>query len=415
MRLPWSKRAEPEKRDAYGYSVVLAAAYRNAMAGGIPVTPDSALRLMAVYGCIRIISEDIASLPLPVYKRLRRGREAARDYPLYELLHDQPNPEMSAITFRETLTAHLLTYGNAYANIEVKNGRATALWPLRPTQVSLRRMPNGALEYMVTPVSADQLQVRIPLNRMFHIPGLSINGIQGLSPIALARETIGLGLSQQTFASGFFDNGAQPGGVLEHPASLSEEAHKRLIEDWNSTHGGVANSGKTALLEEGMKYNPVQIGQKDSQFIEQTQATVLDICRMFRVQPHKLAVLEGSMAYASVEQSNIDHVVSTIRPWAVRWEQAIRKDLIPVEDRGTYYAEHEMAGLLRGDNAGRANFYRTMANIGALSINEIREFENMNPVPGGDEHFIPLNVGTVDDVANPEPSNVTPFKGAVNG
>ena len=377
---------------------------------GVNVTPENALQLMAVMACVRVISEDVASLPLPVYRRTSKGREQAREYGLYELLHDAPNDEMTAMTFRQTMQASLLLYGNAYANIEVQGGRPVALWPIHPTRVNLKRAPTGELQYTVSGVTVPNVDVMVPLNRMFHIPGLSTNGIQGLSPIGLARETIGLGIASERFSAGFFANGAKPSMVFETPKALSEEAHARLRADLENTLVGLDNAQRTAILEEGMTAKTLFVAPEDAQFLEQRKFGVEEICRLFRVHPHKVAVMEGTQTFASVEEANVDHWVSTVRPWCVRWEQAIRKDLIPVEERATYYAEHEMTAVLRAASKDRAEFYRTLWNIGALSQNDIRELEGMNNISGGDEYFVPVNMQPAKMAMNPPmPANVVPM------
>lgn len=347
---------------------------------------------MAVRACVRVISEDVASLPLFVNRRLEpRGKERAPEYPLYSLLHDQPNPEMTALQWRETMTMQVLLTGNAFAEIIFANGRPAQLWPIPPSMVSARRGQNGLrdLDYYVTPPIGPS--VRLPSERMFHLRGMSSDGLWGISPIADARETIGLGMAQEQFSSGFYANGARPSVVFEYPGALSEDAHKRLRTEIEGTLTGLTNAQRVAILEEGMKAHELQISPEDAQTIESRKFSVEEIARLYRVHPHKIAVMEGTQNFASVEQANIDHVVSTIRPWAVRWEQQIAKDLIPEDDRDVFYAEHELAGLLRGDAAGRANFYRTLWNIGVMSANDIRELENMNPAEGGDTYYVPVN------------------------
>lgn len=412
MRL-WPFRKESREVQFSPALSVMLANYGALARSGVNVTPENALQLMAVLACVRVISEDVASLPLPIYRRTSKGREQAREYGLYELLHDAPNDEMTAMTFRQTMQAYLLLYGNAYANIEVSGGRATALWPIHPTRVSLKRdRSTGKLEYRVTGTTVSEADVNIPLNRMFHIPGLSMNGIQGLSPIGLARETVGLGLASEQFSSGFFKNGAKPSVVFETPKALSEEAHARLRSDLENTLVGLDNAQRTAILEEGMTAKTLFVAPEDAQFLEQRKFGVEEICRLFRVHPHKVAVMEGTQTFASVEEANVDHWVSTVRPWCVRWEQAIRKDLIPAEERATYYAEHEMTAVLRAASKDRAEFYRTLWNIGALSQNDIRELEGMNNIPGGDEYFVPVNMQPARmlmEMQMEPPANVVPM------
>ncbi len=391
---PFGKKMVEERQ--YNYSVLLQHLYRaNIAQAGVPVNEDTALRLMAVWACVRVITEDISSLPLAVYRRIEDGKEIAPEHPLYSILHDAPNPEMSAMVFRETMTAHLLTYGNAFAQIEDDGmGRVRHLWPLHPSSVSLRRnTASNELEYYVQPSYGETK--RIQTNRMFHIWGLSANGIQGLSPIGYARETIGMGLAAEQFGAGFFAHGLRPSAYFMHPGQLSEAAHQRLRADLEGSLAGVSNAQRTAILEEGMSVKESMVSPEDAQFLESRGFTVLEIARLYRVQPHKIAVTQGSMSYSSVEQANIDHVVSTVRPWAVRWEQAIQQQLMPPEERAQFFVEHKLDGLLRGDAASRANFYRTLWSLGALSPNDIRRLENMNPITDGDSYYVPLNTAPV--------------------
>jgi HK97 family phage portal protein len=347
--------------------------------------------MSAVYACQRVIAEDLASLPLPLYRRGKtRGKTRATGHPLYTVLHDQPNPLMTSFQFRETMMLHLLSRGNAFAEIQRTNGWPSALWPIPASRVSARRRKDtGELDYYVSPrIGAP---ARLAARDMFHIPGLSLDGVWGISPIEMARESIGLGLAAEQFASGFFANGARPSMVLKHPGSLSQEAQNNLRAQFEATQTGLNNAQRVAILEEAMDVKELTIPPGDAQFVEQRKFSVEEIARQFRVQPFKIGHHERS-TFNNIEHLSIDHVVSTIRPWAVRWEQAIRKDLIPVEEQDEYFAEFLTAGLLRGDHAARGEFYRTMWNIGALSSNDIRELENLNPTEGGDTYYVPLNM-----------------------
>jgi HK97 family phage portal protein len=237
-----------------------------------------------------------------------------------------------------------------------ENGRPAQMWPMHPSRVSARR-PNeqGEIEYYVTPPAGPA--VHIPASRMFHLRGLSSNGVWGLSPVQDARDTIGLGMAGEAFASGFFVNGARPSMVLQHPGTLSEDAYERLKQSIDERHTGLTNAQRTSILEEGMTAHTLSVSPEDAQFIEQRKFAVEEIARMYRVHPHKIGVMEGTQTYASVEQANIDHVVSTVRPWAVRWEQQISASLIPADD-DEFYAELLVDGLLRGDTMTRFQAYQ---------------------------------------------------------
>jgi len=389
-----------EKRDIQfspGFSALLANANVGSLAqSGVAVTPTTALRFSAVLACVRVIAEDVASLPLPLYRRLDRGKERTPRHPLYSVLHDSPNPEMTSFTFRETTMMHLLLWGNAYAEIVRVNGFPAQLWPITPHRVTIRRnSETQKLEYIVSP--PDSLEKKVMrADQIMHIPGLSMNGIQGMSMISVARDAIGLGLAGQEFAAGIHARGMRPSLVLEHPGVLSAEAVTRLKNTVEESYSGLSNAQRVFIAEEGMSVKTVGMPLEDAQFIEQRKFSVEEIARIFRVQPQKIMSLERA-TFNNVEELGIDHVVSTIRPWLVRWEQSISKDLIPPEERGQLFAEFVIDGLLRGDSEKRGKFYQSLFQIGALSINDVREKENMNAIPDGDDHYIPLNFGSIEN------------------
>lgn len=417
-------REQPEeKRDIQfqpGFSVLLAAMGQQA-SSGVHVNPDTALRFMAVYACIRVIAEDVASLPLHLYRRLNpRGKERATNHPLYEVLHTRFNEEQTSFQGRETMQTHTLLWGNSYALPTMFNGRVMELWPIMPSRVSIRRNERTQrLEYLITPPGTNERKVLSPIGttgdgtkEIFHLPGLSLNGVEGISPIRVGRDAIGLGLASQTFASGFFEHGARPSAVLEYPGQLSKPAHDRLQASFEETYGGLANSQRVALLEEGLKLNTsYQMPLEDAQFIENRKMSIEEIARLFRVQPHKIGHHEHS-TFSNIEHLGIDHVVSTIRPWLVRWEQAIGTKIIPPEEQSKFFAEFLVDGLLRGDSEGRSKLYQALWNMGAMSPNDIREKEGMNPIEGGDTYYVPLNFV---DANEPRPEPVAPAQTPSNG
>jgi HK97 family phage portal protein len=367
-------------------------------ATGKKVDPQTALTHTAVYACVRILAETVASLPLPVYRRLSpRGKERAYDHYLYEILHDRPNEEMTSFTFRETAMGHLALWGNFYAEIEYdRAGRVRGLWPLRPDKTwPERKNKNGEIEYKT--ILPDGTQVILPAYRVFHIPGLSFDGLVGYSPIRLAREAIGLGLAAEEYGARFFGNGAKPGGVLEHPGNLSEEAQARLRKSWEEMHQGLSKTHRIAILEEGMQYKQIGIPPEEAQFLETRKFQVTEIARFFRVPPHMLADLERA-TFSNIEHQSIDFVVHTIRPWLVRWEQAINNKLFGREGRKQYFAEFVVDGLLRGDIESRYKAYAIGRQWGWLSADDVREMENMNPLPDGQGniYFVPMNMIPAD-------------------
>lgn len=371
-------------------------------ATGLNVTPDRALQASAVYACVRVLAETIASLPLHVYKRLARGKEKATDHYLYPILHDAPNPEMTSFEFRETMMGHLCLRGNAYAEkVYDRAGRIKELWPLNPDRVTVARdKATKQLIYTVT-IPDEARKVELGSDRILHIRGLSGDGIIGYSPIKLARESIGLSLATEEYGARFFGNGSRPGGVLEHPGKLGAEARKNLKKSWEDMHQGLEQSHRIAILEEGLKWHQIGIVPEEAQFLETRKFQLNDIARIFRVPPHLIGDLERS-TFSNIEHSSIDFVVHTIRPWLVRWEQALKLRLLRErEGDQIYFAEFLVDGLLRGDVQSRYNAYAVGRQNGWLSADDIRELENMNPLPGeqGKTYLLPLNMVPADQTA----------------
>jgi HK97 family phage portal protein len=376
-------------------------------ASGVTITPDTAMQATTVYACVRILSETVASLPLPLYRRVGdRGRERAIDHPLYTLLHDAPNPEMTSFELRETLMGHLALWGNSYCDIETDGaGRVTALWPLRPDKMAVRRdKGTGLIVYEYT-LPGTMQKVQLAADRILHLRGLSVNGLVGLPPIAMARQSIGLAIATEEFGARFFSNNAQPGVVLEHPGKLGEEAYTRLRESWSETHSGLSNAHRVAILEEGMKLDKIGIPPNDAQFLETRKFQAVEIARIFRVPPHLIGDLDRA-TFSNIEQQSLEFVIHTIRPWLVRIEQAITRSLLMPSERRTYFAEFLVDGLLRGDTTSRYQAYAIGRQWGWLSINDVRERENMNPVAGGDAYLEPLNM--TEAGANPPPAAPAP-------
>lgn len=389
---------------------------------GVHVTPASAMTLPTYWACIRAISEDIGKLPLLTYRRIDpRGKERAPDHPLYSLLHDAPNDDMESMTFRETLTHYALAWGNGYALID-RDSRLTpvALLPVHPSRVVVRRDDNGLLVYDIyggenIPLSMGVQWYRVRSDDMLHIRGLGAEGITGYSVAQLAAESLGLSLAAQTFGAAFFGNGAAMGGVLQHPAKLSDQAAKHLRESFERVYSGPENAGKVAILEEGMTYARLAIPPNDAQFLETRLFQVRDICRWFRVPLHKVGDLEFA-TYTNIEQQAIEYVTDTLMPWCVRWEQQLQRKLFGVQS--SYFCEHALQGLMRGDMAARAEFYSRMFGMAALSPNDIRELENASPIgPDGDTYFVQGNnlipiEQAIKQAAEPAQ---TPFAPAVPG
>lgn len=360
-------------------------------ASGVSVTPDSALNCVTVLACVRIIAETVSSLPLRMYERVDGGRRPADDHPLYDILHDEPNPWMTSCSFWESMVAALLLRGNAYAEkVYGGGGQVLELWPILPQYVT-PKISDASIVYEVQ--GAQGQATSLSSDRVLHIHGLGSDGLLGYSPITLARDAVGLALAAEEYGARTFSNDATPGGILTHPGQLSAEAAKRLKQSWEDAHRGSGKARRTALLEEGMSWVRIGMPNDDAQFLETRRFQVQEVARLFRVPLHMLADLVNA-SYSSIEQQGIDFVSQTIRPWCVRIEREIRRQLIPREDRRRYYAEFALEGLLRGDTASRYSAYATGRQNGWLSIDEIRALENMNPLPDGlgASYMVPMNM-----------------------
>lgn len=357
---------------------------------GVSVSETTSLQCSAVYACVRVLSETVASLPLITYRRLENGgKERATDHALYDVLHNQPNALMSSFEWRETMMAHLLLWGNAYSRIvDDASGRILELYPMRPDRVQVSQAA-GSLLYTYTPTSGETLV--LPEDKVLHIRGLSTDGILGISPIAQARQAIGLAMATEEFGARFFGNGARPGGVLEHPGTLTDEAMARLQMSWEQSHNGNVNAHKVAILEEGMKYAPVGIPPEDAQFLETRKFQIEEIARIFRVPVHLIGDLDRA-TFSNIEQQSLEYVIYSVRPWLVRWEQAIQRSLMLSGERKTYFVEFLVDGLLRGDIMSRYQAYATAIQNGWMSRNEVRQLENLNPAEELDEFLVPMNM-----------------------
>lgn len=382
---------------------------------GKTVTERSAMQMTAVYSCVRILAEAVAGLPLHLYKYTDDGgKEKAIDHPLYRLLHDEPNPEMSSFVFRETLMTHLLLWGNAYAQI-IRNGRneIIALYPLMPNKMSVDRDENGHLFYTYyrgsdEAIKNKDLAVTLQPSDVLHIPGLGFDGLVGYSPIAMAKNAIGMAIACEEFGAKFFANGAAPSGVLEHPGTIKDPS--RVREAWQSQFGGSSNSGKVAVLEEGMKYTPISISPEQAQFLETRKFQINEIARIFRVPPHMVGDLEKS-SFSNIEQQSLEFVKYTLDPWVIRWEQSLMRALLTADEKAAYFVKFNLEGLLRGDYQSRMNGYAIGRQNGWMSANDIRELENLDRIPveeGGDLYLINGNMLPMRDAgafANTTPND----------
>ncbi|MGH9611568.1 MAG: phage portal protein, partial [Bryobacteraceae bacterium] len=368
-------------------------------AAGMTLTPETAMRVSAVFSCIRVRSESLAASPLIIYKRLPDGGKVrAPQHPLYQVLHNSPNQWQTSLEFIEMMQAHLDLRGNAFSRIlPGPRGAIDQLIPLHPDLVQVYRLPNGKLKYQVRSRFTAEVDWHVQ-EEIFHLRGLSSDGLVGLSPIAVERDEIGLGLGMLDYASRFFENDASSSTVLKHPGKFkSDAARKEFAENWQKSRTG-ANRHKTPVLEDGLDLKQIGVSNKDSQFLEATQANAERICGIFRTPPHKIGILSRS-TNNNIEHQGIEFVTDCMQPIATRWERRINVDLInPISealDGAEYFAEFSLDGLLKGALKDRYDAYQVGRMGSWLCPNDIRNFEGMNPIPeekGGNEYLRPLNM-----------------------
>ena len=368
-------------------------------AAGKPVNEQTSMQVTAVYCCGRILSEAVASLPLHLYRYTSEGsKEKAVDHPLYFLLHNEPNPEMTSFAYRETMMTHLLLYGNCYSQI-IRNGKGevVALYPLMPNRMRVDRDTKGQLyyEYQTGQDEARTMKgtiVRLQPKDVLHIPGLGFDGLVGYSPIAMAKNAVGMAIACEEYGAKFFANGATPGGILEHPGVVKDP--EKVRESWMSAFGGSANSNKVAVLEEGMKYTPISISPEEAQFLETRKFQIDEIARIFRIPPHMIGDLEKS-SFNNIEQQSLEFVKYTLDPWVCRWEQSMERSLLSQEEKKDYLFKFNVDGLLRGDYQSRMQGYAVGRQNGWMSANDIRSLENLDLIPdeeGGNLYLVNGNM-----------------------
>ena len=362
---------------------------------GNSVTQRSSMQLTAVYACVRVLSEGVASLPLVTYKEKKDGTKVrAVDHPLYYLLHDEPNPEMTSFSFRETLMMHLLLYGNAFAQI-IRNGKGdvVALYPLMPDRMKVDRDEHGHIyyEYMKQQDEAATMKtgtVILKPEDVLHIPGLGFDGLVGYSPIAMAKNAIGMASACEEYGASFFANGASPGAVLEHPGVLKDPEKVRTA--WQEAYGGPHKANRVAVLEEGMKFTPISINPQDAQFLETRKFQIEEIARIFRVPLHLIGDLDHA-TFSNIEEQSLEYVQYTLQPWLIRWEQAIQRSLFTPEEKKTMFCRFNVDGLLRGNYQSRMQGYSIGIANGFMSVNDVRALEQMDLIPdeeGGNTYMV---------------------------
>ena len=383
----WFKRKPTNSLNGSGYRFMMGGS-----TSGKHVNERSAMQMTAVYACVRILSESIASLPVHLYQNQDEGSKTrAVKHPLYRILHDEPNPEMTSFVFRETLMTHLLLWGNAYAQI-IRNGKGEVigLYPLMPNRMTVDRDVFGRICYCYQMQDSDAHtgksgNVTLKPSDVLHIPGLGFDGLVGYSPIAMAKNAIGLSIATEEYGARFFANGATPGGILEFPGTVKNP--ESIRESWNKGFSG-NNAHKVAILEEGMKYTPI----------------------IFRVPPHMVGDLEKS-SFSNIEQQSLEFVKYTLEPWIIRWEQSLNRALLSETEKPDYFVKFNVDGLLRGDYQSRMNGYAIARQNGWMSANDIRSLEQLDLIPdelGGNLYLINGNMTKLQDAgifANKENNN----------
>lgn len=371
---------------------------------GVNVTDQTALRVMTVLSCVRVLAESVSTLPMAVFERLPNGdKRPAPDHPLNEILDVLANPENTALASRETQMAHVLLRGNSYARVlRDGGGDVREVWPIAPNHCFIERpKPNAPLVLRVSqPGVAPET---LSMDKVWRVHGLSWGGVTGLTPIGLARESIGVAMALEQGTASALRNGARIAGIVEHPTTMEDDEYKRFKDSWNEAYAGATNAGKTAVLEAGAKFNKVSMTFEDMQFLELKKFQVAEIARLFRVPLHMLYD-DKSQPRANMEQASLEFAIYSLRPWLVRIEQTIARDLLSPAERRRYFVEHNVAGLLRGDFATRMQGYALARQWGWVSVNDIRRLENLNGIgPEGDVYLQPMNMvpaGTT--VADPE-------------
>lgn len=381
----------------------------NVSSSGINVTSERAIQHTAVYDCVNILSQSIASLPFSVYKReIKKDKIInlkATDHVLYGLLHDEPNTEMTSYTWRVVMMVHLALRGNHYSQIIRNNGgRVVGIYPLNPDKMEVVRIESGELRYLYQ--SDKYGQVPLYPNEVLHVLGMTMDGLIGMSPIEFNRHTIGASIAMEEFGATLFKNGATPSGVVsgEGVKSMSDTAFERFKESFKANYQGLMNAGKPLILEDGFKFTPITISNRDGQYLESRKFTKSDIASIFRIPPHMINEMT-SATFGNIEHQSIQFVTDAIRPWSVNIEQESRRKLFSDSEKSTlsitptYYVKLNLAALLRGDTKSRYEAYGAGIKDGWMTRNEAREAEDLNPLDGLDEPLYPLNMAKEGDNA----------------
>lgn len=368
---------------------------------GVNVTPDLAMQHTAVYACVQVLADSIAMLPLELYRRYekngRQYKEKATSHRLYSIVHNAPNPETTSFAWRHSMMMMFGLRGNHYSQI-IRDGagRAVSLYQLLSDRMEVFRRSNGSMAYLYT--LSEGKQVLLDPEDVLHIPGLTIDGVMGISPIAYNRHTIGSSMAMEEFGATLFKNGATPSGVVsgEGVKAMSDTAFERFKQSFKENYQGLMNAGKPLILEDGFKFTPITISNKDGQYLESRKFTKAEIASIYRVPLHMINELDKA-TFSNIEHQSLEFVIHSIMPWAVRIEQALNRSLLSDSERGEYFFKFNIAGLLRGDMKTRYEAYSKAIADGWMNRNEVRELEDRNPVDGLDEYLYPLNMTTASN------------------
>lgn len=377
---------------------------------GIKVDEWVAMNYSAVYAAVRLLSDAVAVTPLHLYKRVgKEGKERAVKHPLYGLFHRSANRIQTSFRLKQTAQGHLSTWGNAFLFIDraYSTGDIRGVWPLTPHRIKIN-VDGTNVQYSYKMSSGENKP--LPQDQLCHIPGFGYDGIIGYNPITLARESIGHGMALQEFGSNFFGNGTHPGLIISHPQSLGPETLKSLQTSMQEAYSGLGNSHKLMVLEEGMKPESVTIPPTDAQYLESRKFNITEIARWWRVPPHMIGDLERA-TFDNIEHQGMEFVQWTAMPWFTLWETELSRYFLSEKEQEQYFFEFDLGNMLRADSTSRGDYYGKMFNVGAMSINEIRAKENMNPVEGGDEHFVQVNMQPLSIALNPPEPVPSMFQG----
>lgn len=371
---------------------------------GVSISEGSMLTLGAVFAAVRAISEDVAKLPLKLYRRTEpRGKDVARDDPLYRLVHTEPNPEMGAFDFKQALIANALMWHGGYAEVERSGGgEPVALWPVHGSRVAVRRDADGVLYYEVRDGQPGETR-DVPARDMLHVKGFGDTGLVGFLIAHHAKESFGIYMAAEQFAGSFFGNGASPRAAVSFEGKVDPAAGKAYIEGIRAKYGGASKAHDWLVFDHGAKVTPLSWDAQKAQMVESLQFRIEDVARWFRVPPHKLGHLLRA-TFSNIEHQGLEYLQDTIAPWLVRVEQEFDRKLLPRDERERFF-EHVRDAILQADTASRFASYQVAITNGIMSPNEARDKENLNPYPGGDSFLVPQNMATVLPDGTTRPNN----------